>query len=1075
VIRKLVKEILEEDWREVEIIGWLYQFYISEKKGEVIGKVVKSEDIPAATQLFTPNWIVKYMVQNTLGRQWMATYPNSSLKQQMDFYIEPAEQTPEVQEQLKAITPDSFNPEELTLLDPACGSGHILVEAYDLLKTIYQERGYRAKDIPRLILEKNLYGLEIDDRAAQLAAFALMMKARADDRHIFENGTQPHVLAIQESKGLDAGKMTEALNEPILKVELPPREFLFEEMEEERAPLFSRKNLSVKGDIRLADVAQLIDLFEQGKTFGSLIRIPEELARKLPEIMERVKDVLAYGDMFGKAVAQAMMPIVNQAQMLARKYDAVVTNPPYMGSKGMNGTLKAFAQANYPDSKSDLFAMFIERNLELVSSNGAVAMITMQSWMFLSSFERLRARLFTQSTILSMAHLGTRGFDSIGGEVVSTTAFVIENSHRSDYKGGYLRLVDGNSEAEKQAATLEAIKNPNCGWFYRASAANFKKIPGSPIAYWAKEKAIAAFEHDAVEDHFVAKKGMAIGDNARFLRLWNEVSLAKIKWDARGKDDTHNYQWYPCLHGGSFKKWSSNKKYVVNWKNDGNEPKSAITEKTGDHWSRYIISTGFFFSPGINWTAISSSSYSARYHQNGFAFTSASMGAFSEESDPKMLLLLMNSVVGRYFLSILSPTLNYGIAELKKIPYGLTTAGNRLDEIVDTLIKVASNDWDSYETSWGYTELPLLGVRSGKCDSRLEDADPNQKSAIKNQELSSVYACVGEHWRAMTQEMQQLEGENNRIFIEAYGLQDELMPDVPLNEITLTCNPHYRYGGDKSEEELEELLLSDTMRELISYAIGCMMGRYSLDKPGLIYAHSGNERFWEIYHEKHEKAAGDHNENNSCDSWSSFPPDQDGIIPITDTDWFPDDAANRVVDFIAVAWPREHLKENLKFVAESLGPKRGESPRNTLRRYLATGFYKHHLSMYKKRPIYWLFSSGKQRAFQCLVYLHRYNEGTLSRMRTEYVIPLQGKINARIEQLKNDIHAATSTPHRKKLEKERAKLVKQQAELQTFDEKLRHYADKRISLDLDNGVKVNYDKFGDLLAEVKAITGKKRK
>ncbi|MBE9580850.1 MAG: BREX-1 system adenine-specific DNA-methyltransferase PglX, partial [Proteobacteria bacterium] len=424
VIRKLVKEIPEEDWREVEIIGWLYQFYISEKKDQVIGKVVKSEDIPAATQLFTPNWIVKYMVQNTLGRQWMATYPNSSLKQQMEFYIEPAEQTPEVQEQLKAITPDSLNPEELTLLDPACGSGHILVETYDLLKAIYQERGYRKKDIPRLILEKNLYGLEIDDRSAQLAAFALMMKARADDRHIFENGTQPHVLAIQESKGLDAGKMTEALNEPILKVELLPREFLFEEMEEERAPLFSRKRLSIKGEISQADVAQLIDLFEHGKTFGSLIRVPEELAEKLSTIAKRVEDVLAYGDMFGRAVAKLIRPIIEQAQILSSYYDVVVTNPPYMKGTQMPSELKKYTECSYPLSKANLFACFIERALELAGRNGLAALITLHGWMFTTRYDRLRGMLLDNHSLVVAGHLGANAFDTISGEVVQTAMFV---------------------------------------------------------------------------------------------------------------------------------------------------------------------------------------------------------------------------------------------------------------------------------------------------------------------------------------------------------------------------------------------------------------------------------------------------------------------------------------------------------------------------------------------------------------------------------------------------------------------------------------------------------------------------
>ena len=381
LIRQLVNGIDEEDWQEVEIIGWLYQFYISEKKDQVIGKVVKSEDIPAATQLFTPNWIVKYLVQNSLGRQWMATYPNSPLKQQMEYYIEPAEQTPEVQAQLKAITPDSLNPEELTLLDPACGSGHILVEAYDLFKAIYQERGYRARDIPSLILQKNLYGLEIDDRAAQLAAFALMMKARADDRRIFASGIQPHVLAIQDSKGLDAQQITEALNIPILKTELLPSEYRFEELEEERAPLFSKKNLSVKGDVAQADVVQLIELFEHGKTFGSLIRVPEELVEKLSAIAKRVQDVLAYGGMLEQAVARSLGPLIEQGRILADIYDTVVTNPPYMGGKYFNGRLKEFIAEEYKEGKADLYACFILRDLKFTKSNSFVGMITIPNWM----------------------------------------------------------------------------------------------------------------------------------------------------------------------------------------------------------------------------------------------------------------------------------------------------------------------------------------------------------------------------------------------------------------------------------------------------------------------------------------------------------------------------------------------------------------------------------------------------------------------------------------------------------------------------------------------------------------------
>jgi len=1037
LIRKLVNEIPEDEWQEVEIIGWLYQFYISEKKDQVIGKVVKSEDIPAATQLFTPNWIVKYMVQNTLGRQWIATYPNSPLKQQMEYYIEPTQQTPEVQEQLKAITPESLNPEELTLLDPACGSGHILVEAYQLLKSIYQERGYRAKDIPRLILEKNLYGLEIDDRAAQLAAFALMMKARADDRRIFDNGAKPHVFAIQESKKLDAEKITIALNAPILKSELLPREMLFEEMNEARAPLFSRKNLSIKGEVAVADVTQLIDLFEHGKTFGSLIRVPDELARKLAGIMERVEDVLAHGDMFGKAAANAMMPIVKQAQVLAGKYDEVVTNPPYMGTKGMNAAVKAFAQNNYPDSKSDLFAMFIERGLEMVPNQGYSAMVTMQSWMFLSSYEKLRQRLLAQASVECMLHMA----NMVMGIAFGTAATVWRNAVDLNPKGAfcyveYEDIGDGNKPVafppqneRNKAAPISSLTSS----FFRASAADFKKIPGCPIAYWVSDTVSEIFQNEKkLEEIAPVKVGLQTGNNEIFVREWFEVSSDKTSFCSKGNHD-FSRKWFPYNKGGGYRKWYGNNENIVHWENDGNEIRN-FTDGKGKLRSR-PQNRDYYFRESISWSFVSSSYFGVRFSDTKAIFDVGGSSAFPSEDDKYFLVGLLCSVVSHQFMKAMNPTLNFQVGNVASIPVISKKKISFDESLVKVLISAHKADWDSYETSWAFTHLPLL--------------HPNCRQLT----LKAAYTQLRAHWRNMTLEMQRIEEENNRIFIEAYGLEDELTSEVPLKEITLTCNPHYRYGGDRSEGELEALLLADTMKELVSYSIGCMMGRYSLDKPGLIYAHSGNVDF-------------------DPSQYKTFPADQDGIIPVTDIDWFADDAGNRFIQFISVPWARQHLEANLTFIAESLGQNSGESPRETIRSYLATGFYKHHMTMYKRRPIYWLFSSGKQRALQSLVYLHRYNEATLSRIRTEYVIPLQGKINARIDQLKDDIRAAASTSHRKKLEKEREKLIMQQTELHAFDEKLRHYADQRISLDLDDGVKVNYGKFGDLLAEVKAITGK---
>ncbi|WP_045217480.1 BREX-1 system adenine-specific DNA-methyltransferase PglX [Desulfonatronovibrio magnus] len=998
-LRTLVKEIPETDWQEIEIVGWLYQFYISEKKGQVIGKVVKSEDIPAATQLFTPNWIVKYMVQNTLGRKWLMTYPESSLRHKMEFYIEPADQEPEVQARLDAITPNELNPEELTLMDPGCGSGHILAQGYDLFKEIYLERGYRTRDIPRLILEKNLYGLDIDDRAAQLSRFTLFMKARADDRRILsaDNPVQLNVMSIQESNGLQVDDTLNALSR------------------------------SAQGDgekVIREEIESLLCLFEHGKTFGSLLTVPDELKTALPGLEKAVEDAKA-GDMQAMAVAERVEPLVRQAMLLAGEYDFVVANPPYMGNKGLNPMLKKFAKDSYPDSKSDLFAMFIDRNLQMTQEHGFSALITMQSWMFLSSFEKLRNKLLDTETIITMAHLGARAFDSISGEVVQTTTFVLFNERLEKYKGTYLRLTDEKSEQAK----IETIRTGGANRFF-VSASDFKKIPGSPIAYWVSRALRDTFiKYPPITKYASPKKGMMTGDNAQFLRIYWEVSRNNIFFGCRSHEESlrSDLKWYPHNKGGEFRKWYGNEEFIVNFLRDGDELKSF--DKYGER------NPDLYFKEGLSWTKITSSNFSARYSCEGHLYDDASCvcPVYNKQYLPNVLGAL-NSKVGNHIIKSISQTLNFSPGEIAKLPLV------RVDNItlqIKELIHKSKSDWDSYETSWDFTIFPLL--------------NPDHRS----NNISSTYSNVRNHWQEMTNEMKRLEEENNRIFIEAYGLQDELTPDVPLNEITLTCNPHYRYGGSKSEDELEAMLRADTMKELISYAIGCMMGRYSLDEPGLIYANSANEGF-------------------DPGRYENFPADGDGILPIMDDDWFDEDATARFQEFIAVAWPKEHLKENLKFIADSLDPRQGETSIQTIRRFISTSFLKdYHLRVYKKRPIYWLFSSGKKRAFQCLVYLHRYNEATLSRMRGMYVTPLMGKYKARLEFLEHEFDNAGTNTVRNKVKKEIQSIKDKLDELRSFDELLRHFADQRISLDLDDGVKVNYGKFGGLLAEVKAVIGKK--
>ncbi len=1005
LIRELVSAIPEEDWANIEIIGWLYQFYISEKKDQVIGKVVKSEDIPAATQLFTPNWIVKYMVHNSLGTQWLATYPDSPLKAQMEYYIEPAEQTDEVKAQLAAITPESLNPEELTLIDPACGSGHILVEAYDLFKAIYLERGYRQRDVAQLILQKNLFGLDIDERAAQLSGFALMMKGRVDDRRLFERGVKLNVMALVDSAGLDLEVLANGLK------------------------------LSDYG-LQLADLVELKRLFEHATTFGSLIQVPVELAAKLPAL-KHVSEATSQ-DLFVADELKRLGLLVQQAKLLAARYDSAVANPPYMGGKGMNPLVKKFAKDYFPDSKLDLFACFIERGYTLAKRCGHSVMVTMQSWMFLSAFERMREQMLLSKTIKTLVQIGYNSFPSMNSKVAQATAFSLFNRRIEGFAGTFVDLNSAPQSAEKG----EVFRTRSQTNQYTASAERFVKIPGSPIVYAISDAVLSAYSAKPPIDS-IAKtcNGMTTSDNERFLRLWQEVSFSDIGLNVTSRDEAreNSLHWVPYNKGGLYRKWWGNQDFVIEWKEDGKAVIEYAIELSGSA-SKTIRNLSKYFQPCVTWSRISSGPTSFRYFPSGFIFDVASCAFFLDNETERLCLMgFLNSHIARGLLKATSPTLTFEAGAIGRLPFkmpGSITAKLQA-KIAGSCVERGRLDWNSYERSWDFKSLPILTASS----------EPSLT-------LETSYSSWITRNRETIAEMKRLEEENNRLFIEAYGLADELTPEVPIEQITLTVNPAYRYGGKLTEDELWARFREDSMQELVSYAIGCMLGRYSLDEPGLIYAHSGNQGF-------------------DPSRYTSFPADADGILPLTDKEWFADDAANRLIEFVSVAWNKAHLETNLHFLADNLSPKKTESSRETLRRYLCDNFFKDHLQTYKKRPIYWLFSSGKHKAFQCLVYLHRYNEGTLARMRTEYVIPLTAKLNTYANKLEQDIEASTSTAEKKRLEKELAALHNQQAELATFDEKLRHYADQRISLDLDDGVKMNYGKFGDLLAEVKAVTGDK--
>ena len=985
------ENIPEEDWQDVEIIGWLYQYYISEKKDQVFAELKKNikispGNIPAATQLFTPHWIVRYLVENSLGRLWMLNHPESRLLEQMDYYINPESSQPDE-------TPFLIirSPEEIKICDPACGSGHMLVYAFDLLYAIYEECGYQAAEIPGKILAHNLYGIEIDKRAGELAAFALTMKARSKYRRFFSQPVPPRICILQ--------------NIPLEKDELQSY------MDEVGENLFT------------AELKTTLGQFEEADNFGSLIR---PRMKNVSDVRQLLEDKDLGSNLFLNATHGKVLKALQQADYLSTKYHVVIANPPYMGGRGMNGRLKVFAEKNYPDSKSDLFAMFMERNLDLAVEQGTVSMITMQSWMFLSSFGKLREKILDEDAILSMAHLGARAFDSIGGEVVSTTAFVIEKSKHPNYKSAYLRLVDGNCEADKEKDLKLNRMNP-----YYASAADFKKIPGSPIAYWVGKAILDTFVKGKLLGDFAdVKRGMTTSDNEQFLRFWPEVPVPKFFKNAKSHNEAliSQAKWFPYSKGGGYRKWFGFMEYVINWENSGRDVID-FAKTINKSYTRTIVNMDYYFLPSVGFSYITSGPFSMRWIPEGCLYDSGGPGVFCSEEKRRFILGCLNSSPSMKILKLLNPTINLQIADIVRLPLPLQEElinKNFFTIGIIKLISLAKTDWDSYETSWDFTRLPLL---------QAEYHQPN---------LQESYNTLRKHWREMTREMQQLEEENNRIFIEAYGLQDELSPEVPLNEITLTCNPYYRYAVNKPDEELEALLLLDTIKEYISYAVGCMLGRYSLDKEGLVFA--GGEFDPRQY--------------------KSFPADQDNVIPILAEDYFQDDIITRFVEFVRLTFSATTLEENLDFIADTLGRRSKETARDTIRRYFVNDFYKDHVQRYKKRPIYWLFTSGKEKAFNCLVYLHRYQPDTIATLRTEYLHRLQEAVEVEKQQQQRTIAEEAGSSSARRAAKRLLQLDRQLLELKNFDELVHHYADMRISLDLDDGVKVNYAKLQELLAKI---------
>ncbi|WP_370005952.1 BREX-1 system adenine-specific DNA-methyltransferase PglX [Methanothermobacter sp. KEPCO 2] len=961
VVRRLVDLIPEDDFRDqVEIIGWMYQYYISEVKDQVINiykGTVKKDDIPAATQLFTPEWIVKYMVDNSLGRYWMERNPNSKLKEKLEYYLDYGQE----KEIINALGDEigSISPEEIKFLDPCMGSGHILVYAFDVFVEIYRERGYPEREIPKFILKNNLFGMDIDDRAYQLAYFALMMKARSYSRTIFKKNIKPNICAFRESQDL--------------------RDELID--------------FIGSGDSEIIkELKRLRSVFLNAKELGSLIKMPDmdyiNLELKVKNSLKNPKNSLK-SVIFNNEAMEKLIPLLEQAKLLSGKYDVVVTNPPYLNK--MDRSLRNYARSNYEEYSKDLFSMFIYRNTQFCKKHGYCALMTPFVWMFIKAYQKLRKFIVSEKSISSLIQLEYSAFSEA---TVPICTFVLFNSD-TDYNGIYIKLSEftGGMEVQRKKV-LEAIKNPEVEYLYLSKKNKFLRIPGNPIAYWVSENVINTFSHGKELSSFAeVKQGLATADNKRFLRLWHEVDFNRCGFGFEDSEDAKKSgkKWFPYNKGGNFRKWYGNHEYLINWENDGDELRN---------FKKSVLrNQQYYFKKSLSWSKISSGKIAFRFFPRGFIFDVAGCSIFTEE-DNCYLLGLLNSKVCEYILSFISPTLNYEVGHIASIP--VIFSGDYSEEIkrlVEENIKLSKLDWDVSDTSWNFTVHPLLTFK----ESSIE------KSFKKWDELT----------QKRFSKLKSNEEKLNEIFIKIYGLEDELTPEAPDSEVTIR----------KAD-------LSRDIRSFISYAVGCIFGRYSLDEEGLVFA--GGE--WDP------------------SRYSKFIPDEDNIIPILDTEYFEDDIVGRFIEFVRVTFGEEKLEENLDFIAKALG-KRGKTSREIIRNYFMSDFYKDHVKTYKKRPIYWQFDSGKKNAFKALIYMHRYEPDLVARVRTEYLHRTQKAIENRIKQNERIIENSKTKSEISRLTKENKKLIEQLEEIKVYDEALAHIANRKIEIDLDDGVQVNYAKF----------------
>ena len=1024
VVYKLVHDISEDDFNiekggQVEIIGWLYQYYNTEPKAEVFGRPsgtkIRKEDVPAATQLFTPDWIVRYMVENSLGRLWVEGHPNDELKSNWKYYLEEAKQEPDVEEKLKEIRKEyaGLNPEDIKIIDPCMGSGHILVYAFDVLMQIYESAGYGQRDAAVSILKNNIYGLDIDERAFQLSYFAIMMKARQYNRRILNGEHRPNLYSIEESNSINRNHL---------------KYFGMSLSEADREKALSQMN-------------SLLDTFIDAKEYGSILTVKEYDF----ELLERfVSDSEPTGQISLETVGiedtkEALLQLIAQGKVLGQKYWVAVTNPPYAAGSNLSMKVNNYLKKNYPDSKADLFAVFIERCGQMIIDNGYQAMITQQAWMFISSLDKLRKVILNES-IVNMAHLGTRAFEDINGEVVQTTSFVLRKKHIENYCGVYKRLVFFSGQNEKENRFLI---NDN---IYFANQSNFKLIPGSPIAYWISSIFTMSFKnHKKLGEYVRCAAGVSTGDNDTFLRLWNEVDFKNIaigiKSDNEFKKSGYTYAF--CNKGGGIRKWYGNNDYVANWRRSDEFHRNGATYRE------------LLFIGGITWSEICLGNFSARYYKDGQIFDHKSPGMFAEISNDLMLYLgLLNSNVVSKILQIINPTISVGADTLRKIPVAdIWIKKNSIVKFTDNCIAASKSDWDSYETSWDFRHHPLVNHIN---------IDTDEPITVENSY---------KHWKSECEQrftkLKANEEELNRIFIDIYGLQDELTPEVLDKDITV-----HRVFDAKEDipESMKGSAYIRTRRDeivsLLSYAVGCMFGRYSLDTQGLAYA--GGE--WD------------------ASKYTSFKPVLDDIIPITDEVYLEDDIdiITRLCTWLKVVYSEDTLEENLDFIAKALENK-GNTSREIIRNYFLNDFFKDHCQTYSvtgsgKRPIYWLFDSGKQNGFKALIYLHRYNADTVGNLRIDYLHRMQRIYESEIERMQNTVDHVANARDVAAAKKRKEKLQKQLKECREYDEKIAHLALSRIELDLDDGVKVNYrkiqtgvdGKFYEVLADSKNIMSKER-